>query len=287
MRTRQVIAIVVAMFVGTWLCVTVNAQGPMLQQTREALSERIQDLNLTDDQEAKISGIRKEYRPKVEESAKQLATLVREEVEKVRALLTVEQIDKLAAMKEMREERRAESLAERIAHLEDLDLTAAETAKITEIRAEYRPKIVEALEGLKGLLTEEQRNAWKESREAGKNRREVAASLKLTDEQKEKVMAAGKEVRSLVREQLEEIRDVLSDEQQEKLGEMKEERRANIRDRLAAAIANGKDLNLTDEQKSQIASVRQEYRPKIQAAGKELRAAVRDEIAAIVAVLKG
>ena len=52
------------------------------------LLERIQDLNLTDEQEAKIADIRKEYRPKVQEAAKELAGIVKEEVEKVRAVLT-------------------------------------------------------------------------------------------------------------------------------------------------------------------------------------------------------
>ena len=36
------------------------------------LAERIQDLDLTDAQEAKIAAIREEYRPKVQEEAKQL-----------------------------------------------------------------------------------------------------------------------------------------------------------------------------------------------------------------------
>jgi Spy/CpxP family protein refolding chaperone len=61
------------------------------------LAERIQDLNLTDEQEAKIADIRKESQPKVQEAAKELAGIVKEEVEKVRDVLTAEQKEKLGA----------------------------------------------------------------------------------------------------------------------------------------------------------------------------------------------
>jgi Spy/CpxP family protein refolding chaperone len=251
------------------------------------LVERIQDLNLSDEQEAKIADIRKEYRPKVQEAAKNLRVIVREEVEKVRGVLTEEQKTKIAAMKEERRERRVERLAERIAHLEELDLTNAEIAKIAEIRQEYRPKIFKALEGLRGILTDDQRKAREEGLKAGKKRREILASLNLTDDQKAKVEEVCKEVATLVREELEKMRDVLSAGQQEKLQEFKEERREHVRDRIAHRIANLRDLNLTDEQKTQIADIRKEYRPKVQEAGNKLRATVREEVEAIVAVIKG
>ena len=60
----------------------------------EGLAERIQDLNLTDEQEAKIADIRKESRPKVEEAAKELGVVVKQEEDKVRAVLTPEQTEK-------------------------------------------------------------------------------------------------------------------------------------------------------------------------------------------------
>ena len=50
----------------------------------QGLAERLQDLNLTDAQEAKIAEIRKEYQPKVQEAAKELAAIVKEEVGKAR-----------------------------------------------------------------------------------------------------------------------------------------------------------------------------------------------------------
>ena len=86
---------------------------------------------------------------------------------------------------------------------------------------------------------------------------------------------------------MEKIRDVLTEEQKEKLAELKEERQERVRDRMAHRIANLKDLNLTDEQKTKIADIRKEYRPKVHEAGNKLRATVREEVEAIVAVIKG
>ena len=256
------------------------------QDAAGGLAAKVQDLKLTDEQEAKIADIRKECRPKVQEAAKEMAAVVREEVMKVQAILTPEQKEKLQALKEERRERRAEGLAERLAHLQDLDLSDAEMDRIAEIRKEYRPRTVKALEGLKGILTEEHRNTREEALKAGKKRREVLAALNLTDEQKEKMEAVCKEVGTLVREEMEKIRDVLSEGQKEKLQEFKEERREGVRDRMAHRIANLRDLNLTDEQKSQIAEIRKEYRPRVQEAGNRLREAVRQEMEMIVAVLK-
>jgi Spy/CpxP family protein refolding chaperone len=247
----------------------------------------IQDLNLTDQQEARIADIRKEYQPKVQEAGKELATIVKEEVEKVRDVLTPEQKMKPELTKEDRQERRAECLAQRIAHFEELDLTDAEIAKFEEIRREYRPKIEKAMKDLQGLLTDDQNKARQEALTAGKKNREVLEALKLTGDQKEKVQAVGKEVATLVREEMEKIRDVLSAEQNEKLTDLKEERKERVRDRMAHRIAEHKELNLTEDQKTKIADVRKEYRPKVHEAGNKHRGAVREEVEAIVAVIKG
>jgi Spy/CpxP family protein refolding chaperone len=56
---------------------------------------------------------------------------------------------------------------------------------------------------------------------------------------------------------------------------------------MAARIANLKDLNLTDEQKTKLADIRKEFRPKVHEAGNKLRAAVREQATAILAVIKG
>ena len=52
---------------------------------------------------------------------------------------------------------------------------------------------------------------------------------------------------------------------------------------LAARL---QDLNLTDEQEAKIADIRKEFRPKVHEAGNKLRATVREEVEAIVAVIK-
>jgi Spy/CpxP family protein refolding chaperone len=249
--------------------------------------ERSQDLNLTDDQEARIADIRKECRPKVEEAAKELAAVAHEEMEKVRAVLTPQQKEKLQALKDEHKEHRFEGLSHRIAHLKDLDLTEAEITQIRDIRKEFHPRIAKAMEGLKGILSDEQKKAREEALRAGKRRKELLAALNLTEEQKEKVAAVGKEMHAAVREELEKIRSVLTEEQEAKLAELKDERRERVRDRMACMVSNFKDLNLSDEQKTALADIRKEYRPKIQEAGNKLRAVVREEVTMILAVIRG
>jgi Spy/CpxP family protein refolding chaperone len=266
------------------MCISAPAQA---QREREALGERLQDLSLTDEQEAKIADIRKECRPEVEKAAKELAAVVQEEVDKIRKILTPEQQQKLRAFAEERREHRLEGLCERVAHLRELDLTDGEVAKIEEIRKEFRPRIEKAMEGLRGTLSAEQKQAREEALKAGKRRREVLAAMKLTDEQKQKAEAVGKEVGALVREELGQVRDVLTAEQKEKLAELKDERHDRVRDRLAHRVANAKELGLTEEQRAQIQEVRKEYRPKVHEAGNKFRAAVQNEVTQILAVIKG
>ena len=279
-------AVALAVGVSVYAALPASAEEKAGKKLREGLAARIQDLNLTDDQETKIAEIRKKFKPKVQKAAKDLAAVVKEEVDKVRDVLTQEQKTKLKEAKEERKAHRAEGLAERIARLGEVDLTDAEITKIKDIRKEYRPKIEKALKELQGLLTDDQKEAREKALKAGKKRREVLKALKLTDEQKEKVQAVGKEVATIVKEEMEKIRDVLSEEQKAKLLELKEERKERVRDRRACRIANLKDLGLTDEQKTKIADIRKEYRPKVQEAGNTLRATVREELEDILAVLK-
>ena len=261
-------------------CPTFGASGS------EGLVEKIQDLNLTDAQETKIADIRKECRTKIEQTDKQLAALVKEEVEKVRGVLTDAQKQKLQDLKEEREERRLEGLASGLAHLKELDLTEDEVAKIQNIQKEYRPRTAQAMETLKGVLTAQQRRAREQGLAAGKTRKEVLTSLNLTSDQKQKVEAASKEVKAVVTDELEKIKDVLTASQQEKLGELREERRERVRDRMAHRIANFKELNLTPEQKTRIDQVRQEFRPRIHEDGNRMRAEIREELQMILAALK-
>ena len=253
----------------------------------EVVLVKVQELNLTDEQESKIADIRKEFAPKVEAAARELDGMVKEEVEKVRAVLTPEQRQKLQGLREERKEHRFEGLVEGCAHLKELDLTDAEISQIQQIRNEFRPKIVKAMEEFKGILNDDQKKTRAQSLLSGKKHREILESLNLTDAQKQKAASVCKEVCGMVREEMEKIRDVLTAEQQEKLGELKDERHDRVRDRLACAIGNFKELNLTDEQKASIANIRTEFRPKIHEAGNKLRAAARDEIHMIVAVIKG
>lgn len=285
---RTIVA-VVALGIGMALYVTLPAAAVQKAGVKGVviLVERVQDLDLTDAQEAKIAEIRKENGPKVKEAAKDLAGILKDEEQKVMALLTPDQKAKVAEMREERAEFKGERLAERITHLKELDLTDGEVAKITEIRKDYHPKTVKAMKGMEGVLSEEQRNARVKSLEAGMKRREVIASLKLTGDQKEKLEAIGKEVCTCVHEEVAKLRDVLSEGQKSKLQEFKEERREQVRDRRAHAIASFKDLNLTDDQKSKIAEIRQEYRPRVQEAGNKLRATITEEAEAILSAIKG
>jgi Spy/CpxP family protein refolding chaperone len=282
MRTLStVLTLVLAVSVGT-----VWADEPGKEVRGTVVIEKVQDLHLTDAQETKIADIRKECRPKVQEAAKELGDLVKEEVGKIRDVLTAEQREKLQELREERRELREQCVAHTITSLKEMDLTDAEMTKIGDIRKEYRPKIEKTLKELEGLLTDAQKKAREEALNAGKNRREVLASLNLTDAQKEKATSVAKDVRDLVREEMEKIRDVLTEEQRQKLQELREERKEQVRDRRAHRIENLRELNLTDEQKTKIADIRKEYRPKVHEANNKLRAAVRDEMEQIVAIIK-
>ena len=279
MRTRRS---VLTLLVAIPLCATLSAQDPATR-----VADRFHDLNLTDAQATKIAGIQKECQPKIQAAAKELAAVVKDEGEKIRGVLTPEQTQKLQAFKDERKEHRAESLAERFAHLEELDLTDAELSQIADLRKQFRPRMDKVMEGFKGVLTDEQKKAREEAMKAGKKHQEVNESLQLTGEQKQKLETAGKEVCTLFREELDQIRGVLMAEQQAKLADVKDERPDRIRDRWAARIANLRDLNLTDAQKAAIAEIRKDFRPRVHEAGNKLRGAVKEEVGMILDVIKG
>src|SRR5262245_20152187 len=163
------------------------------QEVRVLVVERFQDLNLTDEQEAKIANIQEQDRPKIQAAAKELSAFVKEEVDKVMGVLTPAQKEKLAELRVDRKEVRAEDLSERIARLQDLDLSESEIAQIEAIRRDARPIIAKALEGLRGILTDDQRTAREQALQSGKKHREVLASLNLTEAQKQKVLAVCQE----------------------------------------------------------------------------------------------
>ena len=278
MRTlRLVLTLLVAM----WVLVPLAAQ-----EVRAILVERIQELDLTDEQEAQIAEIQNTARPKVQAAAKELATVVKEEADKAMAVLTPQQKETLATAKEERKELRSEGVSEKIARLQELDLSDAQVAQIETLRKECRPELAKAMEGLRGLLTPEQRKAREEALASGKKHREVLAALNLTPEQKEKVADACKECCTAIKGELEKISEALSAQEKEKLADLREERKEHVRDRRVHRIANLNELALTPEQKEKLAEIRQEYRPKVHEAGNALRAAIREEVKAIAAVLK-
>ena len=299
MRTTQaVITLVLAMTIGAITSVAqVATEKPAVgaaDKLRERLQDSqvkvlvvsIQDIDLSDEQEAEIAAIRKEYRPKIEESAKELKSLVKEEVDGIRNVFTPEQRPKIQAIIEERKDFREESLAHKIAGLKELDLTETELAKIAEIRKEYRPKIDEAAKQLENLLTDTQKEARKEAIKDDKPRREVLKVLNLTSAQTSELENNAKELKDLVGSEMSKLRGVLTAGQKETLQDLRAERREMVRDRLAHQIANLKDLNLTEQQKESLMNIRQEFRPKIQEAGNALRTEIGEEVGKIVAVLK-
>jgi Spy/CpxP family protein refolding chaperone len=270
----------------TGLFVARAAQQERRQGLREALAEKIQDLSLTDEQETKIADIRKECRPKIQEAGRALADAVRDEVEGIRTVLNPAQKRSVQVLREELSGRRSDSLAERMAHLGELDLTDDEMMKIGDIRDEYRPKIRATLSQLAGMLTDDQKKAREDALKAGKKRSEVRESLNLTADQKEKLESVGKELRALVGEEMDKIRACFTPEQLERFQEGREDVGQSVRDRLAWRIANLRELNLSDEQVSKIKDIRKEYRPKVHEAGNNLRTAIREELSAILAVIK-
>jgi len=111
--------------------------------------------------------------------------------------------------------------------LEGLDLTAEQKEKLGKIREELGPKMKEVFGKLRDILTEEQRSAAEESakkaKEAGKKGRElfeaVESSIKLTDEQKEKMDKLAPEILAVQKEMVKQLMGVLTPEQQGKIKE--------------------------------------------------------------------
>ena len=111
--------------------------------------------------------------------------------------------------------------------LEGLDLSQEQKDKLAKIREEAGPKMRESFEKMRDVLTEEQRTAvaeaGKKAKDAGKKGREmflaVEASVKLTDDQKEKLKKIADELNAAWRENVGKIREVLTQEQRDKLRE--------------------------------------------------------------------
>ena len=109
--------------------------------------------------------------------------------------------------------------------MEELDLTDEQNEQLKKLREKLGPQFKGVFGKMQDVLTEEQKIAGEEAmraaKEAGKKGRDffqaIEASLKLTDEQKEKMDKLAPEIRALQREMMKEIRGILTPEQQEKL----------------------------------------------------------------------
>jgi hypothetical protein len=123
------------------------AQKQARQQALKAGKSRRevrQALQLTDAQKQKVETV-----------ARELGTVVREELAKIRDVLTESQKEQLAVLKEERRDRVRDHLAHRIMNLKELNLTDAQVSTLTKIREEYRPRIHEAANNLRAIAREE------------------------------------------------------------------------------------------------------------------------------------
>jgi len=100
-------------------------------------------------------GLTVEQRDKVESIGKELVGVVRDELEKMRNVLSSEQQEKLADLKEERRERVRDRMASVIANFKDIELTDDQKNKTMEIRQEFRPKVHEAGNKLRAAVRDE------------------------------------------------------------------------------------------------------------------------------------
>jgi hypothetical protein len=110
--------------------------------------------------------------------------------------------------------------------LKKADLPTDARQKAEKILKEYGPKIREAQSAAEAVLTAEQKSAraaaQKSAKEAGKKRKaaaaDVAAALKLTDEQRTKYQAAQKNLQTAQKEMVTALQATLTSEELAKLG---------------------------------------------------------------------
>jgi Spy/CpxP family protein refolding chaperone len=109
--------------------------------------------------------------------------------------------------------------------VESLDLNQDQKDKLAKVRDDFEAKKQQIHEKLGEVLTEDQRRTAQEAlenaKQSGKSGRELyqslEASLKLTDEQKQKMEPAGKELQGLVSDTLKQVMEVLNPDQKEAL----------------------------------------------------------------------
>ncbi len=107
--------------------------------------------------------------------------------------------------------------------MEPLDLTDDQKDALKEVREESGPKMKDAFEKLKEILSDEQQaaaeKAMKDAKEAETQGRQamvaVEAAIKATDEQKKKMDEVGKKMLAMQRAIMKKTMAVLTDEQKE------------------------------------------------------------------------
>jgi len=108
--------------------------------------------------------------------------------------------------------------------VEGLDLNDEQKDKLCKIRDDFEAKKGAVIAKIGDVLTDEQKQSAKEAFDKDKSEKKarafyqsLEASLKLTDEQKQKLEPIGKELQSLVSDTLKQVTGVLTSEQKEKL----------------------------------------------------------------------
>lgn len=107
----------------------------------------------------------------------------------------------------------------------DISLTAEQQAKLDGVKTQYAAKLTDAQKKIADVYTAEQRTAQqaarKEAMAAGKKGKDlkgaVEASVKLTDEQRQKLSAAESEMKQLTKEIRKSVLDLLTVEQRQSL----------------------------------------------------------------------
>jgi Spy/CpxP family protein refolding chaperone len=85
---RTLMAVVVpAVGVLVYAALPAAAEQGSAERAGGGLAARVQDLDLTDEQEAQIADIRKEYRPKVQEAGNKLRATIRDGMEAIVAVI--------------------------------------------------------------------------------------------------------------------------------------------------------------------------------------------------------
>lgn len=220
----------------------------------------LKELELTDEQKAKLKAVKEEYAPKFQ-------ALVKEVRGKVDEILTPEQKEQLKKARAKKERaggghahdgqhakatetkakvqeprKKAErqgrvtvtvSPLDRILTMQDLKLTDEQKTKLGALKTEYTAKLQNAWKATADVLTEEQKKArdaaLKTAREAGKKGRELMeaaqAAVQLTDAQKAELEKAREQAANMVKELREKVNEILTPEQKDTLRKTRGQKR--------------------------------------------------------------